>query len=235
MIAGWEMQTERKMSKNKKIPFDRRTMRSLAVNCVFAYDFVLREKRAAEGDKPKKPEKIKRSTDTVSISKPVGKGLKRHTTMTRFEYEEKYKQVLELLKDEAPEEPAKEDVFNTGEFIQDVLSSKLEEEGKEEVIFADLPDYNEYLYPVVNGVVENIDEIDAAIVRNMKNWALDRVNRADLAIMRVAAFEMMKFGNVVPLKIAINEAVELAKAGDQKSGGFVNGVLAGIAKELPEE
>lgn len=223
------------MSKSKKIPYDRRKMRSFAVNCVFAYDFLYREKKAAESEAPKKPEKIKRSTDTVSISKPVGKGLKRHTTMTRFEYEEKYKDALELLREEAPEKQENGEIpFDTAEFIQDVLSSKLEEEGKEEVIFADLPDYNEYLYPVVNGVVENIGEIDEAIKRNLHRWTIDRVNRADLAVIRVAAFEMMKFSDVVPLKIAINEAVELAKTNDDKSGAFVNGVLSGIAKGLEQ-
>ncbi|MBP5311606.1 MAG: transcription antitermination factor NusB [Clostridia bacterium] len=225
------------MSKNKKIPYDRRTMRSFAVSCVFAYEFVIREKRAAALVSPPKPDKIKRSTDTIAISKPVGKGIKRHTTMTRFEYEEKYKDVLDMLREEAPEEQkaADDDKFSTEDLIQNVLSVKLEDEGGEDIVFADLPDYKEYLYPVVNGVIENIDEIDAAITRNLKNWVLDRVNRQDLAVLRVAVFEMLKFSNVVPMKIAINEAVELAKTNEEKSGTFVNGVLAGIAKELPQE
>ena len=212
-------------------------MRSYAVSCVFAYDFILREKRSEAGENPKKTEKIKRSTDTVSISKPLGRGMKRHTTMTRFEYEEKYRNELDKVKEEAADEPVAENVdFSTEEFIQEVLSSRIEEEGRNEVIFADLPDYEGYLYPVVDGVIQNIDEIDAAIVRNLKNWSIGTINREDLAILRVAVFEMLKFDKVVPLQIAINEAVELAKARDLKSGGFVNGVLAGVAKEiLPEE
>ena len=212
-------------------------MRSYAVSCVFAYDFILREKRSEAGENPKKTEKIKRSTDTVSISKPLGRGMKRHTTMTRFEYEEKYRNELDKVKEEAADEPVAENVdFSTEEFIQEVLSSRIEEEGRNEVIFADLPDYEGYLYPVVDGVIQNIDEIDAAIVRNLKNWSIGTINREDLAILRVAVFEMLKFDKVVPLQIAINEAVELAKARDLKSGGFVNGVLAGVAKEiLPKE
>ena len=223
-------------------------MRSYAVSCVFAYDFILREKRSEAGENPKKTEKIKRSTDTVSINNPLGRGMKRHTTMTRFEYEEKYRNEFERMaevynmeldkvKEEAADEPVAENVdFSTEEFIQEVLSSRIEEEGRNEVIFADLPDYEGYLYPVVDGVIQNIDEIDAAIVRNLKNWSIGTINREDLAILRVAVFEMLKFDKVVPLQIAINEAVELAKARDLKSGGFVNGVLAGVAKEiLPEE
>ena len=212
-------------------------MRSYAVSCVFAYDFILREKRSEAGENPKKTEKIKRSTDTVSINNPLGRGMKRHTTMTRFEYEEKYRNELDKVKEEAADEPVAENVdFSTEEFIQEVLSSRIEEEGRNEVIFADLPDYEGYLYPVVDGVIQNIDEIDAAIVRNLKNWSIGTINREDLAILRVAVFEMLKFDKVVPLQIAINEAVELAKARDLKSGGFVNGVLAGVAKEiLPEE
>lgn len=208
-------------------------MRSYAVSCVFAYDFILREKRSEAGENPKKTEKIKRSTDTVSISKPLGRGMRRHTTMTRFEYEEKYRNELDKVKEEAADEPVAENVdFSTEEFIQEVLSSRIEEEGRNEVIFADLPDYEGYLYPVVDGVIQNIDEIDAAIVRNLKNWSIGTINREDLAILRVAVFEMLKFDKVVPLQIAINEAVELAKARDLKSGGFVNGVLAGVAKEI---
>lgn len=212
-------------------------MRSYAVSCVFAYDFILREKRSEAGENPKKTEKIKRSTDTVSISKPLGRGMRRHTTMTRFEYEEKYRNELDKVKEEAADEPVAENIdFSTEEFIQEVLSSRIEEEGRNEVIFADLPDYEGYLYPVVDGVIQNIDEIDAAIVRNLKNWSIGTINREDLAILRVAVFEMLKFDKVVPLQIAINEAVELAKARDLKSGGFVNGVLAGVAKEiLPKE
>ncbi len=224
------------MSK-KKIPFDRRTMRAFAVDCVFAYDFVLREQRAAESETPKKPEKTKRATDTITISKPVGKGIRRRTTMTRFEYEEKYKDVLEMLREEEQTQEEKESAekeFDVEEFIQDVLGAKFEEEGREEIIFADVPDYAEYLYPVVKGVTENIEEIDAAITRNLKNWSFDRVNRTEIAVLRVAVFEMLKFSDVVPVSIAINEAVELAKAGDVKSGAFVNGVLSGVAKELPQ-
>ena len=222
-------------------------MRSFAVSCIFAYDFELREKRAAASETPKKPEKIKRSTDTVIISKPIrGTAFKRRTSMTRYEYEEQKKKnnrdVLNSLLEEAADDAAlnesaaeemnsQEEQFDVEQFIQDTLSVRLEAEGKEEVIFADLPDYNEYLYPVVKGVTDNIEEIDDAISRNMKNWAIDRIKRQDLAILRVAVFEMLKFSDVVPLKIAINEAVELAKANDEKSGGFVNGVLAGVAKD----
>ena len=236
------------MSKTGKKKFDRRTMRSFAVSAVFAYDFILKEAAEAEKEKKKEAEAAARKkppkpNDSVVINKVVGKGTRRRSRMTLLEYEEKYNgknsEVLQLLGyknggSEEPEEPAEvaEKPFDTEEFIQDVLSSQLEEEGADEIIFADLPDYNEYLFPVVNGVIENIGEIDGYIGRNLTGWSIDRVKRTDLAVLRVAAFELVHFRDTVPLEIAINEAVEAAKASDVKSGAFVNGVLAGVVREL---
>ena len=241
------------MSKTGKKRFDRRTMRSFAVSAVFAYDFILKE--AAEAEKEKKKEaaaaarkKQPGPSDSIVINKVVGKGTRRRSKMTLLEYEEKYNgensDVLKLLgykkDDDAAEEPAEaveavENPFNTEEFIQDVLSSQLEEEGADEIIFADLPDYGEYLYPVVNGVIENIGEIDGYIGRNLTGWSIDRIKRTDLAVLRVAVFELVHFRDTVPLEIAINEAVEAAKSSDLKSGAFVNGVLAGVVRELNGE
>ena len=87
----------------------------------------------------------------------------------------------------------------------------------------------------MNGVIENIGEIDGYIGRNLTGWSIDRIKRTDLAVLRVAVFELVHFRDTVPLEIAINEAVEAAKSSDLKSGAFVNGVLAGVVRELNGE
>lgn len=84
-------------------------------------------------------------------------------------------------------------------------------------------------------VLEHIGEIDAKIEEKAKGWTLSRLSKADLTVMRLAVFEIL-FDEEVPNGVAINEAVELAKLyGGDKSPGFVNGILASVVKELPEQ
>lgn len=83
-------------------------------------------------------------------------------------------------------------------------------------------------------VLEHIEEIDKKIEEKANGWTLPRLAKADLTVMRLAIFEIL-FDEEVPNKVAINEAVELAKVyGGDKSSGFVNGVLASVVKELSE-
>ena len=73
-------------------------------------------------------------------------------------------------------------------------------------------------------------ELDALITKNSHNWKLSRVAKVELAILRLSLYEILH-QKEVPRAVAINEAVELAKAyGDDKSPGFVNGVLDAVAK-----
>lgn len=224
------------MSKNDKLRFDRRTMRGFAVNTIFAYDFVLKEQNRAEEDQPK-PEKQKKASDTVIIRKSLGNGTSRRSKITRLEYEEKYAGILDILEElrkevgERTAEPEQKP-FNTDDFIQDVLSAFTEDENGGQIVFRDVKDYDTYLYPVVDGTIKHIDEIDSLISANLVGWAISRVRRTDLAIMRVATFELKYFSHVVPRQVAINEAVEAAKKEDVKAGTFVNGVLAGIVKTI---
>ena len=72
-------------------------------------------------------------------------------------------------------------------------------------------------------------ELDEIIVRSAPNWPLDQMSRIDKSILRLAIFEIL-FDNKVPLKAAINEAVELAKRfGSDSSSRFINGVLGTVA------
>ena len=78
-------------------------------------------------------------------------------------------------------------------------------------------------------IKELIPEIDEAINSSVKGWKTTRMSKVDLAIIRLAYFEM-KYDDSVPMPVAINEAVELAKKfGSDESQSFVNGVLAKLS------
>ena len=82
------------------------------------------------------------------------------------------------------------------------------------------------------GIEKNKEEILANIEQNLKeDWKLNRISKMDLSILEIAIYEI-KFGDV-PYKVAINEAVELAKKyGEDKSKKFVNGILASVVKDM---
>ena len=74
--------------------------------------------------------------------------------------------------------------------------------------------------------MEKLDEIDNMINTRAKGWTTQRMGKVEVAILRVAVYEMI-FDDDVPVGVAINEAVELAKKfGQEESSGFVNGILA---------
>ena len=86
----------------------------------------------------------------------------------------------------------------------------------------------EYIQKVVNGVVENLSIIDDNILKNLKNWTINRIAKIDLAILRLAIYEILYLEDI-PAKVPVNEAVELAKEyGGTDSKSFVNGLLAKI-------
>jgi len=94
-----------------------------------------------------------------------------------------------------------------------------------------LENEGKYIEKVVNGVYENLDTIDKVILSKLKNWSLSRIAKIDLAILRLAIFEI-KYLEDVPVKVSANEAVELAKTyGNPKSKSFVNGVIAKVIEE----
>lgn len=80
-------------------------------------------------------------------------------------------------------------------------------------------------------VLEHLTEIDEKIEAKSEGWAIKRLPKSDLTVMRLAVFEIL-YDEDVPDGVAINEAVELAKIyGGEKSFRYVNGVLASIVKE----
>jgi len=89
-----------------------------------------------------------------------------------------------------------------------------------------------YIDQIMTGVKSHEQEIDELISRYSKDWAIERIARVDLSILRVAIYEMLYRGKDVPTGAAINEAVELAKRyGGEKSYAFINGILGSVARE----
>ena len=85
-----------------------------------------------------------------------------------------------------------------------------------------------YFFEIVNGVLNSQAEIDELISKNAKGWTLDRIAKVDLAILRVAIYEI-RHREDIPLGVSINEAVEIAKKfGTDESSKFINGLLAQI-------
>lgn len=94
----------------------------------------------------------------------------------------------------------------------------------------------EFVIKLVQGVMEHIAELDELIVRLAPQWPLDQVAMVDRNVLRLGLFELL-WGDreAVPPKVAINEAIELAKGfGGESSGRFVNGVLGTMYKEMGE-
>lgn len=92
-------------------------------------------------------------------------------------------------------------------------------------------DVRSYARTLVEGAVEHQADLDAIIARSAPNWPVDQMSSIDKNILRLAIFEIL-FDNRVPLKAAINEAVELGKRfGSDSSSRFINGVLGTVAAE----
>ena len=84
-------------------------------------------------------------------------------------------------------------------------------------------------------VVEKQKEIDLEIKKNAPAWPLEQIVPVDLAILRVAIFELLYKEKKEPYKVVVDEAVEIAKEyGSDKSKGFINGVLGSIIKSKVE-
>ncbi|MGN1197633.1 MAG: transcription antitermination factor NusB [Acetatifactor sp.] len=81
-----------------------------------------------------------------------------------------------------------------------------------------------------NTITEKIPEIDKLINENTEGWDTNRMGKVELTVLRLAVFEL-RFDDDIPEKVAIDEAVEIAKKyGQENSGGFVNAILAKIVK-----
>ena len=102
--------------------------------------------------------------------------------------------------------------------------------------FASGVDDPTFIVQLVQGVVKNIDKINAIIEKAAPQWPLAQIAIVDRNVLRIGLYELL-FGSrdEVPPKVAINEAIELAKSfGGDSSGKFVNGVLGTVYREIGE-
>ncbi len=112
--------------------------------------------------------------------------------------------------------------FNTVEEMKEQIEFTLED-------ISDIKDDDViYITDKTNKIISLICDIDSIISEVSSGWKLDRIGKAELAILRLAIYEM-KYDEDVPFKVAINEAVELSKIYcNEEAKSFINGVLAKV-------
>lgn len=107
--------------------------------------------------------------------------------------------------------------------LSDTEKEVIEQDKKE-------PEIRQYTEKLVRGALEHLEALDKIIERVADHWEIKRMAYVDRNILRLSAYELIFF-NDIPVKVAINEAVELAKRyGEPDSSKFVNGILDRIAK-----
>ena len=96
-------------------------------------------------------------------------------------------------------------------------------------------DDTKFVNDLVDGVIKTQPELDAKIQPIAPEWPIEQIARIDRAVLRLGLYELLYRGDAVPPKVAINEAVELAKAfGSDNSSKFINGVLGTAFRTLVE-
>ncbi len=97
-------------------------------------------------------------------------------------------------------------------------------------------DDTEFVSSLTQGVIDHISELDDKLRPLAPEWPIEQVARVDRTVLRLGLYELLFSADSVPPKVAINEAVELAKAfGSDNSGKFVNGVLGTAYRTLIED
>lgn len=96
-------------------------------------------------------------------------------------------------------------------------------------------DTKEYITETITGLLDHLPEIDTLVQTYAPNWPIDEMSIVDRNILRLGVFEL-KWNQGIPPKVAINEAIELAKTyGGPSSGKFVNGILGAMYNDMPKE
>ncbi len=116
------------------------------------------------------------------------------------------------------------DFYHGEKKASEILERNLEE-------FADKLDEKDFAKHIVQGCVDHQLEIDASISKFAPDWPLEKITTVDRNVLRIGTYELL-FNFDIPSKVAINEAIELAKTyGGESSGKFVNGVLGAIYRD----
>ncbi|PKG25679.1 transcription antitermination factor NusB [Niallia nealsonii] len=117
--------------------------------------------------------------------------------------------------------------------LQALFQIDLSQTDKEEAIVHALDGEKQdaYLTSLVDGVLENQQEIDEIIKKHLENWTMERLANVDRNLLRLSIYELLYAGGEVPANVVMDEAVEIAKLyGDDQSSKFINGVLSKIKK-----
>jgi N utilization substance protein B len=95
-------------------------------------------------------------------------------------------------------------------------------------------DEPDFVWRIVKGIIERLEDIDATIIRTAPEWPLDQVAIIDRNVLRIGLYELLYADREeIPAKVAINEAIEIAKSyGGVNSPKFVNGVLGTVFREI---
>lgn len=110
----------------------------------------------------------------------------------------------------------------------EIINRNLEE-------FAPEMDEKKFAQKIVREVLANREAIDATITQFAPDWPLEKITTVDRNILRIGAYELI-YNEEIPSKVAINEAIELAKTfGGESSGKFVNGVLGAVYRSQLEK
>ena len=119
------------------------------------------------------------------------------------------------------------DFYNKKHDLVSILERNLQE-------FAPGIDEPEFAWRILKGIADHLDDVDNIIVKAAPEWPLDKIAIIDRNILRIGLYELLYADRAeVPAKVAINEAIELAKNyGGPNSGRFINGVLGTVYKQL---
>lgn len=125
-----------------------------------------------------------------------------------------FKCIYKLAYGQAVMESKDTEIFNITEDNDEEIT------GEDKIFIADL----------IAGISANLENIDVLILSKLKNWTKERIFKVDLAVLRMAVYELVYTD--VPFKVAINESIEIVKKyGDDNSPSFVNGVLREIVSD----
>lgn len=102
--------------------------------------------------------------------------------------------------------------------------------------FAPGIDEPEFAWKILKGIIDHLEQIDSVITRAAPEWPLEKIAIIDRNILRIGLSELLHADpNEVPPKVAINEAIEMAKNyGGPNSGKFINGVMGTIYREMKD-
>lgn len=120
------------------------------------------------------------------------------------------------------------DFFDQKQDLKKIVEKNIKEFGP------GLEDNDGFVWQLVTGVIQYLKEINSIIEKAAPQWPINQINIVDRNILRIGLYELL-FGDkeAVPPKVAINEAIELAKGfGGESSGRFINGVLGTVFKEI---